>query len=131
MKINQLFCKQIEMENLEKLLYCFDIKNLNDTHMFSKKDLEKLKTSEKINLLKPLLMEYYMKCKVNMYLENITVKKSITILKQFLRLYGYTLESIEKNIHSKKVIYYKVKPLHNVILKQMIIKFEKQTLEFG
>lgn len=131
MKINQLFTKPMETQDLEKLLKCFELKGLHDMHMFSKKDLEQLHTADKINNMKPMLAEHYMKCKANMYLENITVKKALTIMKQFLRLFGYTLESIEKNIHSKKVIYYKIKPSKDIIIRQMMICSTKQTLEFG
>jgi hypothetical protein len=108
MKINQLFVKPIDHDILINILECFDLKGLNDMHMFSKKELEQRKTTDRLNMLKPQLSEYYLHCKAKVYLEDITVKKALTILKQVLRLYGHSLSSYEKNIQNKKITYYKM-----------------------
>lgn len=131
MKINQLFLKTIDLETLKCLLECFDLKGLNDARMFSKKELEQRRTLEKLAELKPVLQEYYLKCKANLYLENMTVKKALTVLKQVIRLYGYTLESTEKNINNKKLIYYKLMSLDSKNARQAIsISREAGVLDF-
>ena len=108
MKINQLFNKIVDEDTLTSLLNCFGLHNLHDLKMFSKKELIVLNTVEKINDLKPRLASYYLKCKANVYLENMNVNKSITVLKQVLRLYGYGIRVIEKNYNNKKSIYYQL-----------------------
>lgn len=108
MKINQLFVKMVDVDMLCKLLACFELKGLHDMQMFSKNELVQRKTAEKMLALKPELQTYYLRCKAQIYLDNITLKKSITVLKQVLRLYDYYLVSHEKNINNKKVIFYQL-----------------------
>ena len=40
MPINQLFCKKPNTEILEKVLECFDLKNLQDDKQFTRKYLK-------------------------------------------------------------------------------------------
>lgn len=131
MKINQLFIKTVDLDTLKSLLDCFDLRGLNDARMFSKKELEQRRTLEKLAELKPILQEYYLKCKSSLYLENMTEKKALTVLKQVIRLYGYSLESTEKNINNKKLIYYKLMSLDSKNTRQSIsISRESGTLDF-
>lgn len=106
MKINQLFGRILDEEMLMKILNCYGLRNLDDKHTFKKHDLVLLKTVEKLIALKPELEKYYLPCKAKLYLENITEKKSITILRQILRLFNFYLFSKEKNIQSRKIIFY-------------------------
>lgn len=108
MKINQLFGKILDEEMLMQILNCYGLRNLDDRHTFKKHDLVLLKTVDKLTVLKPKLEEYYLPCKAKLYLENITEKKSITILRQVLRLFNYFLFSKEKNIQSRKIIFYTI-----------------------
>ena len=98
----------VDEEMLRKLLACFELKGLHDMQMFSKNELVQRKTVDNMLALKPELEKYYLRCKAHIYLDNITLKKSITVLKQVLRLYDYYLVSHEKNINNKKVIYYQL-----------------------
>lgn len=132
MKINQLFIKKIDDDLLTKVLDCFNLRSLNDMHMFSRKELEQSNVVEKLNALVPDLQQYYLNCKSTIYLNNLTSKKTITILKQILRLYDYSLVSIEKNINSRKVIYYQLSknnsnPSVNI---KIISKVENVELKF-
>lgn len=108
MKINQLFVKKVDEETLGKLMQCYNLAGFHDAHMFSKYDLITFDTVSKLKDIKSEVEPFYLRCKAAVYLENISVKKALTILKQVLRLYDYYLISIEKNINSKKVIYYKL-----------------------
>jgi hypothetical protein len=108
MKINQLFTKKVDLEVLHKLLSAFGLNGLNDKQLFSKFDLIQIGTLKKVELLKLELSNYYLPCKAKVYLENLTEKKIITILKQVLRLHGYYLQSREKNINTRKIIFYQI-----------------------
>ena len=57
------------------------------------------------------IIRYYIPCKGRKYLVELTEKKCITILRQFLKIQNYTLMSKEKYINSKKILFYQVIPL--------------------
>jgi hypothetical protein len=65
-------------------------------------------TVKKLNELKPILEEYYLPCKARLYLDDMTEKKSITVLRQVLRLFKYHINSKERNINTKKIIFYSI-----------------------
>ena len=104
--INQLFRERPDKDFIIKLLNCFDLKDLNDTTEFTKDKLNKIKTIDKINNLLPELVIYYLPCKYNMFLKNITINRCITILKQNLKIFNYKLKKREHVINKNKVIYY-------------------------
>lgn len=106
MKINQLFRKRIETELVIDILQCFGLANLNDRKMFSKMDLVKEQTVDRLTMLLPEIEEYYLPCKARVYIENLNEKRAITMLKQILRLHGYYLQSKEKNLNNHKIIFY-------------------------
>ena len=58
--------------------------------------------------MKETLEEYYLPCKARLYLDDMTEKKSITILRQVLRLFKYHITSKERNMNTKKVIFYTI-----------------------
>jgi hypothetical protein len=106
MKINQLFVKKVDTDLLQSMLPCFGLRSLEDKRTFCKLDLEKIETVNKLAELLPALSIHYLPCKARIYLENMSERKAITVLKQVLRLHGYTLRSKEKNFHNKKVMFY-------------------------
>ena len=106
MKINQLFNNVVDDDVLSQVLECFGLVGFSDKKSFKKQDLIAIQTVQKLNALKDVLKMYYMTCKANIYLENLTEKKSITILRQIVRLFNYHIASKERNINNKKVIYY-------------------------
>lgn len=108
MKINQLFNKNIPEEVALNVLNCFGLSGFDDRHMFSKYDISNFDTVQKMNVMMHELSQYYMPCKARTYLSDINSKKCLTILKQIIRLYGYTLMSRERNVHGKKVIFYQM-----------------------
>ena len=73
-----------------------------------KDDLKDINTVDKIEELIPEMILYYLPCKSQIYLKDITIKRSITILSQFLKLYDYKLCRKERIINRKKFIYYNI-----------------------
>ena len=65
----------------------------------------------------PDLVLYYLPCKYEMFLTNITLNKCITILRQILRLYDYNLKKREHVHNKKKSIYYRIEKINNKIIK--------------
>ena len=129
MTINQLFKKKPQKELVEKVLNIFGLSNFDDTKNFTKKDLENIDTLNNILSIKDLLEEYYLPCKKKVYLDNLTLKKCITILRQLVKLYDYTLKSNEKYIKGEKIIIYYVVPIsmksqNNKIEKNCVISFD-------
>ena len=108
MKINQLFVKHVDIDMLNLIIECFGLHGMTDKRMFSKTDMAQHETTTKLLNLIPQLQEYYLPCKAKVYLNNITEKKCITILKQVLKLYGYVLLSKERNSRHRKVILYQI-----------------------
>ena len=62
----------------------------------------------KYDIIKELLKQYYLPCKQKTYLNNFKLQKCITIFRQLLKLYNYSLLSEEKYSNSKKYIIYKI-----------------------
>lgn len=120
MKINQLFREHIPEEIYNKLLRAFAI-NPVSPQPFSKDDLYKHDIIEKI---KPIISDiriYYLPCKAQLYLDNLTIQKCITILRQISKLFGKVIVSTQKPINHKKVTFYSlrnnIEPLTKIRLK--------------
>jgi len=108
---NQLFRISPDLKITEKLLNIFGINSLEDNHSFTKLNLRDLDTVDKLNEMNEELLRYYIPCKARMYLENIDEKRSITILRQFLKIHNHTLMSKEKYVKGKKSLFYQVIPM--------------------
>jgi len=128
MKLNQLFYEIPPIEIIEKLMSAFGLSNINDTKEFNKNDLISNHTASKIIELIPDLALYYLPCKANIYLTNITEKRSITILSQHLRLYDYRLSRDERIIDGKKDIFYRVQQIKDTKLQ---INNENNSVSFS
>lgn len=113
MKYLQLFCEIPSEMFLTQLLKCYGIQSMNDTHEFNKGDLVELKTVDKLNDLIPELIMYYLPCKAKIYLNDITEKRAVTILSQFLKLHDYRLMREEKIINKKKIIFYRIQKVED------------------
>lgn len=107
---NQLFRQVPPRDVCQKVLEAFGIKDLDDTINFSRKDLKAISCIEKMEELKSLLIKYYLPCKARTYLNDLNVKNVITILRQIVRLYGYSISSREKYIKGDKFIIYQLIP---------------------
>ena len=111
MAINQLFKLKPSFDILLKIcfLYGIDLSNLEKKNTFTKMELIELQIENYFEIIQELLEQYYLPCKNKKYLECINIKKCITILRQLLKLYNYSLISSEHYNNSKKYIVYTIK----------------------
>lgn len=110
MTLYQLFTKKPDLEILIKILNGMGLENLDDTKIFTKKDLNEIKALDSINLIVNEIKEYYLPCKAKKYLVNLDNKKLITILRQFIKCHNYFLFSKERYIQGEKYITYQLMP---------------------
>jgi len=108
---DQLFRLQPPMELITKLIQAFGLKDVNDKRCFTRKDLILIKTVDNILLIKTELEKYYLPCKSRTYLNGLTPKNVITVLRQCLKTQSYTVNSREKYIKGDKFIIYNIIPL--------------------
>ena len=120
--INQLFKNIPDRDYVVKIINIFGLNDFNDSREFTKNDLLKINTLDNLSKEKETLKKYYINCKGKVYLNNITLNRAITILRQLLKLYGYSLYSKEQYINGSKVILYNINTLK--LNKKIIIKFE-------
>lgn len=128
---NQLFRILPDTEIISTLLSKFGLQSLQDTNYFTKDTLEEIDTLDNLLEIKDVLDTYYLPCKSRVYLNNITINRCITILKQFIKVHGYTLISKERYINRKKVCVYRLIELEEKITtpkkkkgKDIVISFE-------
>ena len=108
---NQLFRYKPPLELVLKILNCFGLEDLDDRRCFNRVMLEDIDAVEHIEILKDELAIYYLPCKARNYLNQLTEKNIITLLRQLVKLYGYTLSSCEKYSRGVKHIIYQVIPI--------------------
>ena len=114
MTINQLFKQKPSIETVKELLNLYGIEGFDDDKQFNRNNLINLNLIDNLNNFKPKLVEYYLPCKRKVYLEDLTIKKSITILRQVLKLYDYIVKSNEKYIKGEKIIVYQINPINTL-----------------
>ena len=128
MAINQLFKIKPSIEIVRKIciLFNIDIYNLDKKYSFTKKELIDSNFENHFDTIVNLLDLYYLPCKKKNYLDIINIKKSITLLRQILKLYNYSLKSEEHYNNSKKYIIYSViyNKINNNISTNGIISFD-------
>ena len=105
---NQLFRILPEVEIINTLLEMFGLSSLHDTKSFTKESLKENDTINKLCKMKDVLDRYYLPCKSKNYTTNINEKRCITILRQFIKVHGYTLISKERYIEGKKMSVYRL-----------------------
>lgn len=110
MAVNQLFKTKPNIDIIIKICTFFgiDLNNLDKKKTFTKKELDDIKLKDKYAEIKLLLINYYLPCKTKIYLEDMTIKKCITILRQLMKLYNYSVISSEHYNNSKKYIVYTI-----------------------
>ena len=125
---NQLFSKIPPFDLVSKILYILINKDINDYiyFEFSRKNLLNKNIIEKINLFIPELKEYYLKCKHKKYLEKLNEKKIITIFRQILRNYDFSINALEKYNNGEKYLLYIIEKKKNLTIKKIdsLISFD-------
>ena len=105
----QLFKVFPDAHFINKIALLYGIKGLDINYKFTLKDLEKLDTVDKLNLLKDDMGNYYLNCKFKKYTDDLTEKKSITLLRHFLKVINYKVVSREKYSDNRKYLVYNIK----------------------
>lgn len=108
MKGNQLFSTMPPIEFVEKITKLFGPDGFDEHYYFTLIELEKKGTIEKLTEFIPELKKYYLACKADKYLINITPKRAITILRQLLRPHKYRIVGFEKYANGVKFLLYKL-----------------------
>lgn len=104
---HQLFRKIPSKDVVLNILKAYNIDGFDTCHAFTLADLENHNTIKNLETFTQDLENCYLKCKWK-YFTNLTPKKSITLLRQILRLYGYKLKSREKCVNGVKFNIYKI-----------------------
>jgi hypothetical protein len=116
---NQLFRVLPDEAIVNKLLLAFGLVSLLDKNNFSRRDLETLGTVKAIENMKSDLDKYYLPCKARNYLHDLNNKNVVTILRQFVKIYGYTIQSQEKYSQGDKFIIYGLTRYENKVYKSV------------
>jgi hypothetical protein len=115
-KKNQNFRKNPDMQIIQSILETFGLDNLEDDRFFTKEHMKEINTKENLILLKPRLEEYYLPCKAKEYLNNITEKRCVCILRQLVKNYNYKVIGIEKSVKGNKETTYRLMYLNQEFL---------------
>lgn len=107
MSKNQLFRKVPSKDFVIRVLKIYGIDGFDLTKNFTLLDLKKNDVVLKINNIKNEFEKYYLVCK-HKYINNLTEKKALTILRQLLRLYGFKLYSKEKCVKGNKFSIFRI-----------------------
>lgn len=108
MRKHLFFRKIPDLNFLERLLLCYGIDKYGADITFTKDDLRNIHTQDKVTELLVELKTYYIPCKAKVYLQDISVQKCITILRQILRLHTCYLLSNQKMKNGQKVVLYTI-----------------------
>ena len=126
---NQLFIKDIPPFTLvNNIINGILNKELNDNiyYEFSKKILKNKNALQKIIPYIEELKKYYLKCKHEKYLNNLNEKKIITLFRQILKPYDYSLKSYEKYENGQKYLLYIIEKKKKINIKKIssVINFD-------
>lgn len=109
MVLNQLFTHRPSLELVLKMLSKFGIHKIDDnTTEFTLLDMAQLNTITAIKTFENEIKECYIPCKRDKYLAHLDDKALITVLRQFLKMHDYDLQSREKFIKGTKYLVYHV-----------------------
>jgi hypothetical protein len=108
MSIRQLFTEKPPKELILKVLKLIGFNNFDDRVELSILDLINNGTKQKMVEILPILQDYYIPCKADIYLKNLTEKRCVTICRQLLKTIDYTFITREKYIKTRKYTMYKI-----------------------
>ena len=106
-KKNQLFKMSPDIHIIGSLLSVFGLDDLEDGRYFSREYLKENLVVQKMETLSEELRNYYIPCKQKNLL-NLSEKRSITILRQFIKPFGYKCQGTEKSVDGSKTMMYQL-----------------------
>ena len=104
--IHQLFRKEPPYEVCLQVLQAFGLWSFYDCRYFTRKNIERECTVQKLIEMQPMLCEYYLPCKARAYLSNLNAKNAVTVLRHFARVNNCRVSSSEKYHKGEKYIVY-------------------------
>jgi len=104
---NQLFKINPDIHIVNDLLSAFGLEDLEDTRYFTREYLKENETVDKVIEIKERLSEYYLPCKKKS-LDNLSEKRIITILRQFIKSFGYKCIGTEQSVKGTKTMKYQL-----------------------
>jgi hypothetical protein len=113
----QIFKKKPDNDLILKILNIYgidDINNIDKNYTFTLEDLKKLNVIQKLKNLDELLKDYYLECKYKIYINNLNEKKSLTVLRHFLKLIDYKINYTKKCEFYNKYLLYKIEKNTNL-----------------
>jgi hypothetical protein len=108
MVLNQLFIEKPSLEILNKYVKAFGLNNIDDSTEFTILDMNKNNTLIQLQSIQTDIGDLYIPCKRKLYVEELTNKNAITVLRQLLKIYDRDLYSKEKFIKGTKYLVYKI-----------------------
>jgi hypothetical protein len=120
---NQLFKINPDIRIVNDILAAFGLDDLEDSRYFTREYLRDNHTVMKLNEFKQSISSYYIPCKKKC-LDNLTEKKIITILRQFIRPFGYKCIGTEQSLKGKKTMKYQLIVMEREELSPSLMKRE-------
>jgi hypothetical protein len=105
---NQLFKINPDTAIIQSLVEAFGLTDIDDSRYFTRENMTNSQTRDKIVGLSDQLTDFYLPCKAKVYLTDLTDKKCITILRQFIKPLHYQCLGKEKSISGKKQMTYRL-----------------------
>lgn len=127
---NQLFRVKPDEAIINKLLMAFGLMSLNDTNNFTRRDLETIGTIQALENMREELENYYLPCKKK-YLQELTTKKAITVLRQFVKVIGFKINSKEKYSQGVKYIIYSITEGQNEVMNNITVSTPTSVVSFN
>ena len=106
-KKNQLFKMSPDIHIIDSLLSAFGLDDLEDGRYFSREYIKDQHVVQSIQELSKELKAYYLPCKQKNLL-NLNEKRVITILRQFIKPFGYKCLGTEKSVSGIKTMMYQL-----------------------
>jgi hypothetical protein len=108
--INQLFVDKPPESLIITCITLLGWSSLTDNRILIRKDLDSQQIGIKFATVLNNVKDYYLPCKQEKYLGNMSTKSVITIVRQLLKTIGYNIRGIERVMDNKKEMIYKLEP---------------------
>ena len=120
----QLFKVTPPFEFVRDIVKLYGINDLDENFEFTRCDLEKRDLLNQLKNMKNELSKYYLDCKSDKYLENLTIKKSITLLRHLIKIYNYKVVAREKYNNKKKFLLYHLEKINKTNDGNLTLNFD-------